>query len=143
MAMKDLPENDPYYGTVTFHDLMVQNIYGVENPGKIKVITRTFKQRFVRSFKRTGKIIGVIFLILPIALFVHILLALSVLSLLASFGLFFWGLGDKVTYEFAEAVCPECKSTKKFMPFGSSRLKWPVTLHCADCGQTFTGKSNS
>lgn len=125
-------------GVTTFEDVAVKNIYGAENLSKIKIITRTEKECFFRSAKRSGKIIGVICLVAPIAIFVHLLLLLGLLTLLFAVGLFFWGLGDRVTFEYVEGQCPTCKKILRLTPFSSSRVNYPLSVLCSQCGGTFT-----
>jgi hypothetical protein len=129
-------------GTITFEPVLVKNIYGAENPSQMKVITRTFAQRAKRSAKRSGKVYVAVLCILPIAIFVHILLAVALLAILGATALFFWGLGDRVTFEYVEGQCPVCKTKRLFKPFGTGRVKFPLQVHCAECGNTFTAATN-
>src|SRR4051812_17465377 len=99
-------------GTVTYKPVIVKNIYGAEKPSRMRVINRTPWQTFKRTFKRSGKIVVMIICILPVAIFVHILLALSLCALLVAGGLFLWGLGDQVTYDYVEGICPTCNTPR-------------------------------
>jgi len=129
-------------GTISFKKVTIKNIYGVENPGQMKVITRDLTQRFVRTGRRSGKIILMVVVAIPFIIFVHALLLVSLLAILVAAGLFFWGLGDRVTFEWVEGDCPKCKVSKKLTPFATSRANFPVQIHCADCGEVFTATEN-
>ena len=128
-------------GLVEIREVLITDVYGAENPSKVRVVIRNKRQLLTRSLKRSGKIYGLVLCILPIAIFVHILLLLSILAILGATILLFWGLTDGVTFDYVEGICPRCKQLKQMKPFRSPKYILPLSVICTDCGTTFSAKT--
>jgi hypothetical protein len=122
--------------SVEIKAVVVKNNDGSENSGEIKIITRDLFARFRHSARRSGKIIGLVLLALPIAIFVHVLLLIGVLTTLFSIGFFIWGMGDRVTFDYVEIECSQCHKKGRLTGYVSKRVHFPLPLHCPQCGST-------
>ena len=97
-------------------------------------------ERRQRAFKRTGKIIGMVFGCSLIGLFVHILLLIIIpglfITLILTAPTFLKFLGEEESFFYVEAKCPHCQAEGKLRPYLATEFKAEVTAQCALCGQT-------
>lgn len=113
---------------------------GAELEGTMSLKRWTPKERQSRALRRTGKILGTIFLISLIGLFVHILLLVIVpaliIALLAAAPLYARFSKEDITFFKVVGKCPYCGSADPLRPYLDTQVREKVTAQCSSCGQT-------
>lgn len=108
--------------------------------GEVTYQAWTIQEAKKRALKKTLKIVGSIFAVSLIGLFVHILLLVIVpaliITLLAAVPLYLKWSNENATFSSAQGYCPQCKAEKKFRPYVGAQLSQSITLQCPECGQT-------
>ena len=118
----------------------LQTSAGEEFPVDVYYRNWNNEERRKRAFKKTSKIIGMIFVGCIPALFVHILLLIAIPTLfvasLASIPLFMKFLNEKSNFFYAKGSCPKCRHDV-FRHYLDSQMKDVITAQCPNCGETF------
>ncbi len=113
---------------------------GERHQGSLSLREWTDHERKSRALKKTFKILGSIFGVSLIGLFVHILLIIILpallVTLLASYPMYLKFSSEKNTIQEINGYCPTCKKNSKLRPYISTQFEEKTTVQCPDCGQT-------
>ena len=110
--------------------------------GDLNLYLFSDQERKTLAFKKTGKIVGSIFLFSLIGLFIHILLVviipILILTLILSYPLYLKFSSEKNKIQSIQGFCPYCQQPKQLRPYISSQFISESAVQCPDCGQTVT-----
>jgi len=118
-----------------------------QETGEIFFTSWTEQEAKKRALKKTIRIIGSIYGVSLIGLFVHILLPIliptNIIATLVAIPLYLKWSNERATFSHATGYCPQCKKETQFRPYVSAQLLDSVTLQCPDCGQTIKADVHS
>jgi hypothetical protein len=137
MLKEALPEN------LEFKSVFVLDSSLRQFPGLAAYRQWTPREAFLRGFRRSAKIVGVLFLVPlpfafldPFAFLVWGTLTLGVLVLVLGPYLHLKYWGETSSFFFVEAECPHCHMNGKLTPFMSTAFLEEFTVLCPLCGQS-------
>ena len=120
----------------------VRDQKGQISTGSVEVHQLSSKEAFVRGARRSGRIIGIVALVLlPLAVLEPFLFMLwgggAGLILLLGVGpyLHFHYWTETASFERVEAPCPSCQSRGGLRPYVSTKVEPVFSALCASCGE--------
>jgi len=111
-----------------------------------EVTIRTSREAFFSGGLQAFKIVGVVFLcLLPLAImepFLFLIWGTAVAGVLILIvgpilHLKYWS--ETQTFDYCDALCPNCNVPTRLKSYVSRRLTDEITLLCPECGQTCRG----
>ncbi len=144
MLKEPLPVNLEYKAVTVWDSSLRQY------PGRAAFKQWTPREAFLRGFRRSVKIIGVLFLVPlpfaflePFAFMVWGSLALGGLLLVLGPYLHLKYWGETCSFFFVEAECPHCHRNGELAPYLSTAFLEEFTVLCPSCGQSSSVQNKS
>jgi hypothetical protein len=144
MLKEPLPSNLEYRAVIVLDNSLR------EYPGRAAFKQWTPREAFIRGFRRSAKIVGVLFLLpLPLAFLEpfafmawgSLTLGGLVLVLGPYLHLKYWG--EARSFFFVQAECPQCHCNGELAPYLSTAFLEEFTVLCPSCGQSSSVQNKS